>query len=82
VATRGTFAVRGARPGARVRRRTLRGARPLARLGTTRVWELRRGSPVVLGVRRGRVRFVAVVDRRVYRSRAGVATVLRRALAG
>jgi hypothetical protein len=80
VATRGAFAVRGVRPRARVRRRTLRGARRLARLGTTRVWELRRGSPVLIGVRRGRVRFVAVVDRRVYRSRAGVVTVLRRAL--
>jgi hypothetical protein len=80
VATRGAFRVRGLRPGARARRP--RGWRAVGRLGTTRMWELRRGSPVLVGVRGGRVRFVAVVDRRVYRSRRGVATILRRALSG
>ena len=45
-----------AAPGLPARERSA-ARRRLARLGATRVWRLRRGSPVLVGIRRGRVRF-------------------------
>jgi len=54
-------------------------ARRLLLLGRTRVVETRRGSGVLLGVRDGRVRFVAVHDRRVVKTTAGLLGYLRRA---
>ena len=79
VATRGRFRVAGRYgPGTRAPRRW----RTVARHGATRVVARRRGSPVVLGTRRGRVRFVAVLDRRAIRTRRGLELYLRRALTG
>ena len=77
VATRGRFRyARRYGPGTRAPRRW----RTLGRIGATRVVARRRTSPVMLGVRRGRVRFVVVADRRVIRTRQGIETYLRRGL--
>ena len=79
VATRGSFRLaRRYGPGTRAPRRWS----TVARRGATRVIARRRRSPVLLGVRGGRVRFVAVADRRVIRTRRGIETYLRRALSG
>ena len=48
-------------------------------LGRTRVVETRRGSGVLLGIRDGRVRFLAAYDRKVIRTTAGLRSYLRRA---
>ena len=79
VATRGSF--RYARRYG-LGRRAPRRWRTVARHGATRVIAKRRASPVLLGVRRGRVRFLVVADRRVIRTRRGIETYLRRALTG
>jgi hypothetical protein len=76
VATRGRFRWGGAGPGTRAPRRWAH----VGRLGTTRLVARSRRSPVVLGVRGGRVRFVAVYDRRAIRTRAGLERVLTRAV--
>jgi len=47
-------------------------------MGRTDVLETRRRSGVLLGVRDGRVRFVAVYDRRAIRTTAGLRSFLRR----
>ena len=79
VATRGRFrASRRYGPGTRAPRHW----RTIARVGSVKVVAARRTSTVLLGVRRGRVRFVAVADRRVIRTRRGIETYLRRALSG
>jgi len=54
-------------------------ARFLLRQARTRVFALRAGSPVIVGLRRGRVRFLAVYDRRAISTRARLARTLRRA---
>ena len=59
----------------------MRGRRRVAKLGAIS-FRARRGSNVVYGIRRGRPVLVAVYDRRVIRTRRGLETYLRRALAG
>jgi hypothetical protein len=59
--------------------RTFPRARRRTSMGRTRVLETSRGSGVLLGVRDGRVRFVAVHDRKLVRSTAAVRSYLRRA---
>lgn len=89
IARAGRFAVRGVRLGARVRRsgRLLRsGSRRLpvtraGRVGRTPVLTVR-GTSIAVGVRGGRLRWIAVADRAVVRSPAGLRTYLRRALTG
>ena len=64
---------------ARVFHRGFPRARLLLRQGRTRVYAVRSGSPVLVGVRRGRVRYLAVYDRRAISSRAKLRRTLRRA---
>jgi hypothetical protein len=71
------FRYRGARPG--VRRRALPRARRAFRLGRTAVYVARRRPAVILGVRGGRVRFLAVRDRAAVRGRRSLRGYLRRA---
>jgi hypothetical protein len=78
VATRGRFRAGRYGPGTRAPKRW----RTVARVGGTRVLARSSRSPILLGVRRGRVRFVAVADRRAIRTRRGLEAYLRRALAG
>jgi hypothetical protein len=52
--------------------------RPILRQGATRVWTIQPGKGVIAGLRRGRVRFLAVYDRRSVRGRAALAAMLRR----
>jgi hypothetical protein len=52
----------------------------VGRLGTTRVLAIR--PSVLFGVRRGRVRWVAVYDRRALRTLRGVRMLASRALGG
>jgi hypothetical protein len=54
-------------------------ARFLLRQGRTRVWALGAGSPVIAGLRKGRVRYLAVYDRRAIPTRAQLRRTLRRA---
>jgi hypothetical protein len=70
----------GVGPGTRaaVVRRAFPQARVRTRMGRTVVWETRRGSRVLLGVRAGRVRYVAVHDRRAVRTLMGIRSFLRR----
>ncbi|HEX8085039.1 MAG TPA: hypothetical protein VF529_12180 [Solirubrobacteraceae bacterium] len=62
-------------------------AKPIRRLrkagsvAATRVWHAKR-RPLVFGTRAGRVRWVAVYDRRAIRSRRALRGMLRRALVG
>ena len=60
-------------------RRRLPRARRLVRIGRTRVFVARPGSRVLFGVRKRRVRYVAVRDRKVVHGRRGVRKYLRRA---
>lgn len=53
-------------------------ARALLRQGATRVWSIRPGADVIAGLRRGRVRFLAVYDRRTLRRPSALARMLRR----
>jgi len=78
------FALRGVRPGSRssALARAFRRRRVVARLASTRVVAIRRGASVVFGVRHGRVRWVAVYDRRVVRHARGVRMLASRALGG
>jgi hypothetical protein len=55
--------------------------RPAGTVAGTRVWIGRRGA-IAYGTRAGRVRWVAVWDRRAVRSRRAVRELLRRALVG
>ena len=83
VARRGGFRVGRKRLGSWLRRaRPFPRAVRVARVGRYRVFATRRRSGVLVGVHRKRVRFIAVYDRRVIRSRARVKAYLRRALAG
>ncbi len=68
-------------PGARLRtlRRRLRGERRLLRYGNTTVWLAGRRSPVLFGLRRGRVRFVAVRDVRAVQGKPALRGYLSRA---
>lgn len=59
-------------------RRSFRRAVRLFRQGRTHVYATARRSGTLIGVRRGRVRFLAVYDRRAVRGRAAVAELLRR----
>ena len=59
-------------------RRSYRRAVRLFRQGRTVVYATARRSGVLIGVRKGRVRFLAVYDRRAGRGRAAVAELLRR----
>ena len=61
-------------------RRAFRRRRVVARLGTTRVVAVR--PSVLFGVRRGRVRWVAVYDRRALRHASGVRMLASRAVGG
>jgi hypothetical protein len=74
------YRMHGIGPGvsARVLRRRLRRAR-LVLHGGTSVWALRRGVGTLFGVRRGRVAYVVVYDRRSIATRARLADFLRRA---
>jgi hypothetical protein len=78
VARAGRFAVRGLRLGAKAKK--VRGRRA-GKVAGTRVVVLRR-APVAVGVKRGRIAFIAVFDRRVIRKAAGLRIRLRRALMG
>jgi hypothetical protein len=75
------FRHRGIGPGATLRalRRALPRARRALRYGRTAVFLTRRRSPILLGVRRARVRFVAVRDRRALRGRSVLRSYLSRA---
>jgi hypothetical protein len=68
-------------PGAAVRalRRAFPRARSRLTLGRTRVLETSRGSGVLVGVRGGRVRYLATYDRRAVRTTAALRSLLRRA---
>lgn len=76
VARRGTF-----RHGPGSRARPIRRLRTLGSVAGTRVWHARR-RPLVYGTRMGKVRWVAVYDRRAIRRRAALRGMLRRALTG
>lgn len=78
--TSARITVRGVARGSTARRvaRTFPDARRRLTLGRTRVMETRPGSGVLLGVRDGRVRFLAVYDRGVIRTTAGLRGYLRR----
>ncbi|HEV2999659.1 MAG TPA: hypothetical protein VGW75_02875 [Solirubrobacteraceae bacterium] len=76
VARRGRFRHGPGTPAKRIRR-----LRPAGSVARTRVWLGRRGR-VVYGTRGGRVRWVAVYDRRALRSRRAMRELLRRALVG
>ena len=54
------------------------GARRLLRQGATGVWATAPGSDLIAGIRRARVRFLAVYDRRAVRGRGALAAMLRR----
>jgi hypothetical protein len=58
--------------------RTFKRARRLFVQGRTRVYATRRGSGVLVGVRLGRVRFLAVYDRAALPTRAALRDALRR----
>jgi hypothetical protein len=68
------------RPGARLprSRRARAGLRRRFRYGNVTVWSRRR-SPVLVGVRGSRVRYVAVRERRTLKGRRALATYLKRA---
>jgi hypothetical protein len=66
-------------PGARAK--PIRRLRRVGSIAGTRVWHGRR-RPLVYGTRAGRVRWVAVYDKRVIRRRRGLRGMLRRALVG
>ena len=76
VSRRGSF-----RRGPGTRAKPIRRLRPLGSIARTRAWHGRR-RPVVFGTRRGRVRWVAVYDRRAIRGRRALREMLRRALVG
>ncbi len=81
LSTAPAYAVRGVRPGSSERafRRAFPHRAKRLNIGFTRVFETRRRSPVLFGVRRGRVRFVAVLDRSAIRSPRALRVWLRRA---
>ena len=81
VGTNKAYRYRGVGPGTHVRtmKRRLRRSRFAFRYGGTRLYVASRGSSVMFGVRRRRVRFVAVRNRLTVRGRRGVAVLLRRA---
>src|SRR3954468_9722590 len=78
------FTLHRVRPGSRARaaRRAFPRRRLIARLGTTRLYALRRGSTVLFGLRSGRVRWLAVYDRRALRTARGVRMLAERSLGG
>jgi hypothetical protein len=75
------FRFRGVGPGARLRslNRRLPRAVGLVREARTRVFAVRRGSRVILGVRGGRVRYIGVRNRRALGSKHALKRYLRRA---
>jgi hypothetical protein len=77
--TSGAYRVRGIGPGARARavRRRFPHASLVARIGRVRVWQAGPRSTLLLGTSGGRVRFLAVGDRR---HRASWRALVRRAL--
>ena len=81
VATNRAYQYRRVGPGTHVRamKRRLRRSRFAFRYGGTRLYVARRGSAVLFGVRRRRVRFIAVRDRLTVKGKRGVAVLLRRA---
>ncbi len=64
---------------ARAFHRAFTRARVLLRLGDTQVWAVSPAAPVIVGLRHGRVRYLAVYSRRAARSPRALATLLRRA---
>jgi hypothetical protein len=54
----------------------------VSRLGTTRVVAIRAGAGLLAGLHKGRVRFLAVYDRRALRAAAGVRLLTGRSLSG
>ncbi|HEV2813289.1 MAG TPA: hypothetical protein VGW10_08565 [Solirubrobacteraceae bacterium] len=76
VARRGTF-----RHGPGTHAKPIRRLRKAGSIAATRVWHGRR-RPLVYGTRAGRVRWVAVYDPKVVRSRRALRDLLRRALTG
>jgi hypothetical protein len=76
VARRGTF-----RFGPGTRAKPIRRLRKAGSVAGTRVWTAKR-RPLLFGTRAGKVRWVAVYDRRALRSRRTVRELLRRALVG
>jgi hypothetical protein len=84
VARQGAFRLHGTGPGSSERTLRRNFARRLQRMGVvagTRVHRVRR-RPVAFGTRRGQVRWIAVFDTRVIRTREGLEIYLRRALSG
>jgi hypothetical protein len=73
------FRFRGIGPGSSRHRLTRKGARRAFRYGRTTVYVSRRRPAVVFGVRRGRVRFLAVRARGAVRGRRALRDYLRRA---
>ncbi|HEX8105349.1 MAG TPA: hypothetical protein VF533_22225 [Solirubrobacteraceae bacterium] len=78
--TAAAYTVRGVGPGMRARafRRAFGHERKRLTIGRTRVYELRRRSPILVGTRLGRVRFIAVRDRGAVRGRRALRSWLRR----
>jgi hypothetical protein len=76
VARRGTFRFGPGTPAKPIRR-----LRKAGSVAGTRVWTAKR-RPLLFGTRAGKVRWVAVYDRRALRSRRAVRELLRRALVG
>jgi hypothetical protein len=77
IATAGRYGNRGAHPGVSLRKakRTFRGLRHVS----ASVYRLSRSSRRILGVRKGRVRFVGVASKRVLRSKRLLRTYVKRA---
>jgi hypothetical protein len=78
------FSLHGVRVGSRARalRRAFPRRRTVAHVGRTQVVAVRRRASVLVGLRKGRVRFLAVYDRRALRRPAGVRLLTSRSLAG
>ena len=81
LSTSPAFRYRGAGPGTRVRalRRALPRARRILRRGNTDILLARPRSRLIFAVHRGRVRFIALRDRRALRGKRALSRYLRRA---
>ncbi len=77
VATPGTYGNRGVRPG--VSSKTLRHKYPHLRLAGSGVYRISRTSQRVVGVRKGKVKFVGVVSSRVLKSKRLLRAYVKRA---
>ena len=78
--THPAFSLHDVRRGSRASlfRARFRHARALLTQARTRVWSTAPGSDVLVGVRMGRVRFLAVYDRATVRTKPALAALLRR----